>query len=87
MRPIRSLLICTATMERHVRSALASAADAVVLDLETTIAETEKSAARAAAVGVLAGRHKPDIFVRINEIDSPHMFDDLMALQTSISAA
>ena len=83
MRPIRSLLICTTTMERHVRSALASSADAVVLDLETTIADAEKSAARAAAVNVLAGRHRPDIFVRINEIDSRHVFDDLLALQTS----
>lgn len=83
MRPIRSLLICTTTMERHVRSALASDADAVVLDLETTIADTEKSAARAAAVSVLAGRHGPDVFVRINEIDSRHVFDDLLALQTS----
>jgi citrate lyase subunit beta/citryl-CoA lyase len=83
MRPIRSLLICTTTMERHVRSALASGADAVVLDLETTIADTEKSTARAAAVGVLTGRHSPDVFVRINEIDSRHVFDDLMSLQTS----
>lgn len=83
MRPIRSLLICTTTMERHVRSALASGADAVVLDLETTIADAEKSTARTAAVSVLAGRHRPDIFVRINEIDSRHVFDDLMALQTS----
>ena len=83
MRPIRSLLICTTTMERHVRSALASGADAVVLDLETTIADTEKSTARAAAVGVLTGRHSPDVFVRINEIDSRHVFDDLLSLQTS----
>ncbi|MES2194603.1 MAG: CoA ester lyase [Pseudomonadota bacterium] len=83
MRPIRSLLICTTTMERHVKSALASAADGVVLDLETSIAEAEKSAARAAAVSVLAGRHGPDIFVRINEIDGRHVFDDLMALQTA----
>jgi citrate lyase subunit beta/citryl-CoA lyase len=79
---IRSLLLCTTTFERHVRAALVSAADAVVLDLETTIAETEKSVARQAAVATLAGRHRPDVFVRINQIDSPHILDDLIALQS-----
>ncbi|HEX2886486.1 CoA ester lyase [Vineibacter terrae] len=80
MRPIRSLLICTTTIARHVESALASDADAVMLDLETSIAEGEKAAARAAAAAVLHRRHKPDIFVRINEIDGRHVFDDLIAL-------
>jgi citrate lyase subunit beta/citryl-CoA lyase len=81
MRPIRSLLICTTTIARHVESALASAADAVMLDLETSIAESEKAVARAAAVAVLGRRHAPDIFVRINEIDGPHVLADLMALR------
>ncbi len=80
MRPIRSLLICTTTIARHVESALASEADAVMLDLETSIAEGEKAAARAVAATVLDRRHKPDIFVRINEIDGRHVFDDLIAL-------
>lgn len=82
MDPIRSLLLCTPTFERHVQSALASRADAVVLDLETTIAEADKSVARGAASKVMAGKHRPDIFIRINEIDSPHVLDDLLALQT-----
>ena len=30
----------------------------------------------------MAGQHRPDIFIRINEIDSPHVLDDLLALQT-----
>jgi citrate lyase subunit beta / citryl-CoA lyase len=81
-RLIRSLLLCTTTFERHVAAALASPADAVVLDLETTIAEGEKSIARQAAVATLSGQHRPDIFVRINQIDSPHILDDLLALQT-----
>ncbi len=79
---IRSLLLCTTTMERHVNAALASAADAVVLDLETTIAEADKPAARRAAAAALSGQHRPDIYVRINQIDSPHILDDLLALQT-----
>ena len=82
MNPIRSLLLCTPTLERHVQSALGSLADAVVLDLETTIAEAEKSEAREVARKVMAGQHRPDIFIRINEIDSPHVLDDLLALQT-----
>jgi citrate lyase subunit beta/citryl-CoA lyase len=79
---IRSLLLCTTTIERHVRAALASPADAVVLDLETTVADAEKSNARQAAVAALAGQHNPDIFVRINQVDSAHILDDLLALQT-----
>ena len=78
MDPIRSLLLCTVTFERHVQSALASPADAVVLDLETTVAEPDKAAAREAARKVMAGQHRPDIFIRINEIDSPHVLDDLL---------
>lgn len=85
MRPIRSLLICTTTIARHVQSALTSGADAVMLDLETSIAEAEKAAARSAAVEVLSGRHPtdisaPDIFVRINDVDGPHVLDDLAAV-------
>jgi citrate lyase subunit beta/citryl-CoA lyase len=82
MRPIRSLLICTATIERHVKSAISGNADAVVLDLETTVADSEKNAARSAVIGVLTGACRPDIFVRINEIDSPYVFDDLLMLQS-----
>lgn len=80
MRPIRSLLICTTTIARHVDSALASNADAVMLDLETSIVEAEKEAARKAAVAVLSRPCRPDIFARINEVDGRHIFDDLMAL-------
>jgi citrate lyase subunit beta/citryl-CoA lyase len=79
---IRSLLLCTTTFERHVQAALASPADAVVLDLETTIAESEKSSARQAAVRTLSESQRSGIFVRINQIDSPHILDDLLAMQT-----
>src|ERR1700744_6161922 len=80
---IRSLLLCTTTFERHVQAALASAADAVVLDLETTIAEPEKDkAGRAAARTLASAGQGPGIYVRINQIDSPHILDDLLALQT-----
>jgi citrate lyase subunit beta/citryl-CoA lyase len=82
MRPIRSLLLCTATIDRHVKSAISGDADAVVLDLETTVADSEKNVARAAAIGVLTSSCRPDIFVRINEIDSRYVFDDLLMLQS-----
>jgi citrate lyase subunit beta / citryl-CoA lyase len=82
MRPIRSLLICTATIDRHVKSAISGNADAVVLDLETTVADSEKNVARSAAIGVLTSGCRPDIFVRINEIDSRFVFDDLLILQS-----
>jgi citrate lyase subunit beta / citryl-CoA lyase len=82
MRPIRSLLLCTATIDRHVKSAISGSADAVVLDLETTVADSEKNVARSAAIGVLTSSCRPDIFVRINEIDSRFVFDDLLILQS-----
>lgn len=81
MKLIRSLLICTTTVERHVRSALSSHADALMLDLETTVAVCQKSQARQVVVGVLAGNPRPDVFVRINEMESEHVLDDLLALQ------
>jgi citrate lyase subunit beta/citryl-CoA lyase len=83
MRPIRSLLLCTPTIDRHVKSAISGQADAVVLDLETTVAGTEKNVARAATIGVLTSSCRPDIFVRINEIDSQYVFDDLLMLQSA----
>ena len=82
MRTIRSLLLCTATIDRHVKSAVSGNADAVVLDLETTVADSEKNVARSAAIGVLTHPCRPDIFVRINEIDSQFVFDDLLILQS-----
>lgn len=80
MLPIRSLLMCTANVERQVRSAVSGKADAVVFDLETTVLDSEKSAARAGIARVLAGPSKPQMFVRINEVDGPHVFDDLVDL-------
>ena len=81
MNPIRSLLICTTTIERHLKSALASEADAVMLDLETTIVSSEKELARNTAFRTLELAPRPAIFARINEVDSANAFDDLMALR------
>jgi citrate lyase subunit beta / citryl-CoA lyase len=83
MRPIRSLLLCTSTIDRHVKSAVSGNADAVMLDLESTVADSEKNVARTAAIDVLTSGCRPDIFVRINEIDSRFVFDDLLILQSS----
>jgi citrate lyase subunit beta/citryl-CoA lyase len=82
MRPIRSLLLCTPTIDRHVKSAISGNADAVMLDLESTVADSEKNVARTAAIDVLTSCCRPDIFVRINEIDSQFVFDDLLILQS-----
>lgn len=81
MKPIRSLLICTTTIERHLKSALSSEADAVMLDLETTIVSAEKELARNTAYRTLELEPRPAIFARINEVDSANAFDDLMALK------
>jgi citrate lyase subunit beta / citryl-CoA lyase len=83
MNPIRSLLICTTTIERHLNSALASEADAVMLDLETTIVSAEKELARNIAFRTLERAPRPAIFARINDVDSANAFDDLFALRHS----
>jgi len=68
---VRSLLFAPGGDERKLRSALASAADAVVADLEDAVAPAEKPAARE-----LVRRIAPPI-VRINGFGTPWFGDDL----------
>jgi citrate lyase subunit beta/citryl-CoA lyase len=76
---LRSLLFTPANGGRKVEKAFASAADAVILDLEDAVAVSEKRAARALAVAALRERAKP-AFVRVNALSTPHCFDDLLAV-------
>ena len=78
---LQTLLFCPADAERKVSRALDSAADAVILDLEDSVAASAKAAARAAAVHVLAGATtRPDLVVRINPQDTCWYLPDLVAV-------
>ena len=56
---LRNPLFAPANSERKVAKALASAADAVILDLEDSVAPAAKEAARAAAAALLTSGSDP----------------------------
>ena len=64
----RSMLFVPANVERYVEKAHTRGADAIIIDLEDSIAPTEKAAARALVPEVAAqvGRGGADVVVRIN---------------------
>lgn len=79
----RSLLIAPGDDERKLRRALASPAEAVVVDFEDGVAPGRKAEARDLAVRVLTeeeGAGRPEIMVRINGVDTPDWQADLDAL-------
>ena len=78
--PFRSLLFVPAVSPRKVAKALASAADGVILDLEDSVAVSEKQAAREGAAAALAGPRKLPVFVRINAMSTGLSDADLAAI-------
>ena len=78
---MRSLLFVPADDERKIAKALESAADALILDLEDSVAPQRKAAAREVCASVLRSAKTPKkIFVRINGLDTPHALADLAAV-------
>jgi citrate lyase subunit beta/citryl-CoA lyase len=75
---LRSLLFVPGDRRDRMDKALAGAADALILDLEDSVAEAGKAAARAAVADFItvARGHKP-LLVRINPIGSPQWREDL----------
>lgn len=79
---LRTMLFVPANRERMLQRARTAGADALVLDLEDSVPDGDKAAARAAA-----GRAIPSlaaagcsVFVRVNGIDTGMTRDDLMAI-------
>ncbi len=82
MALLRSYLFVPADEPRKVQKALASAADAVILDLEDAVLPERKVEARAALVQTLAGlptarAGRPVIFVRANSFQTAWFKDDI----------
>jgi citrate lyase beta subunit len=79
----RSLLFVPANRAKHVESALRSEAEAIVFDLEDSVAVDQKAAAREAVRAILLERRTAGqaLFVRVNGIDTPDFAADLRALQ------
>ncbi len=78
---MRSLLFVPADSERKIEKALASGVDVVILDLEDSVAPANKAAARALAAETLKRpRSGPQMYVRVNALDTGLMSDDIAAV-------
>jgi len=77
---LRSLLFVPADRPDRFGKAVASGADALILDLEDSVASERKAAGRAAVAEWLAGDRSTTTFVRINPLDSEWIDADLAAI-------
>jgi citrate lyase subunit beta/citryl-CoA lyase len=80
---MRSLLFVPADDARKTGKALASGADAVILDLEDSVAPARKAAARETAAATLAAAARgagPRLIVRVNGLLTGGTEDDLAAV-------
>jgi citrate lyase subunit beta / citryl-CoA lyase len=76
---LRSLLFAPGDSARKAEKALASEADAVILDLEDSVAPSAKDAARAATAEIVAQASRPGVIVRVNPLGTPWYLADLAA--------
>src|SRR3546814_5273270 len=78
---LRSLLFVPGDRPGRMEKALGLGADALILDLEDSVAPTKKADARDAVRAFLARPDRPiPLFVRINPLDSGLADDDLAAV-------
>jgi citrate lyase subunit beta/citryl-CoA lyase len=77
---LRSPLFAPGDSARKVEKALASEADAVVLDLEDAVGEPNKELARAAVAALLPTLSRPGVFVRVNSRETRWYLADLAAV-------
>jgi len=78
---MRSLLFVPADSERKLAKGLESGADALIVDLEDSVAAPNKAAGRAlAAEFIIANRAGPAIYVRVNDLTTGLTDDDLAAV-------
>jgi citrate lyase subunit beta/citryl-CoA lyase len=82
VKPVRTALFAPGIKERVMTKALASGADAVILDLEDSVPVASKVAARALVGNIIDGAAGSGsaIFVRVNAAASGLLFDDLDAV-------
>jgi Citrate lyase beta subunit len=81
---MRSLLFVPADSERKLDRARKAGADALILDLEDSVAPERKSEARRLAAAFLAEWDTPaPVYVRINGLTTGLADDDLMAVMTA----
>lgn len=85
VRPRRSVLYLPGANSRALEKARTVPADALIIDLEDSVAPEMKATARAQVVAALAaGGFAPrEVVVRLNALDGPWGLDDLAAIAAS----
>lgn len=73
----RSFLFVPADSERKLKKSQASGADALILDLEDSVAVSERPRARSLANAFLSDRDDIPVWVRINPLDTEDALPDL----------
>lgn len=84
---LRSPLFAPGDSEHKIAKALASEADAVILDLEDAVAPDAKDAARALVRARLAETVRPGVIVRVNAEGTPWHLADLAVIAPGKPAA
>ncbi len=77
---LRSLLFVPADSEKKLAKAKSSPADALILDLEDSVAPENRAKARGLAREFLKEEHRPAIWVRINPVGSDDFVADMQAV-------
>jgi citrate lyase subunit beta/citryl-CoA lyase len=78
--PLRSVLYVPADKPRALAKARTLAADAIIFDLEDSVAPANKSAAREALRETLAQPFHCEVAVRINGLDTEWATEDILAI-------
>ena len=76
----RSLLFVPGDSPRKLEKALAGEADLIILDLEDSVADSAKPAARDHVAEALQQPRAKPLWVRVNPLDTPHTLTDLVAI-------
>ena len=76
----RSFLFVPADSERKLAKAESCGADAIIIDLEDSVAVSALPKARGLAAEFLSAKHDADTWVRINSLDSCSAEEDLEAV-------
>jgi len=77
---LRSLLFVPGDRPDRMEKALASGADALILDLEDAVAPAAKPEARRAVAAFLAANRQARIWIRVNPLDGAEIDRDLAAV-------
>jgi len=75
---IRSFLFTPANVPRRVEKSLSLEADAVILDLEDSVAPQDKPPSRARVVEAVRKPRRGLLYVRVNAPSTPYCYEDLV---------